>query len=50
MLPLTFQTGFFGMNVHFPGFDSWGAFWGSLGLMAVTIVGMLAFFRWKRWL
>src|SRR5947208_16736709 len=50
MLPLTFLTGFFGMNVHFPGFDSWGAFWGSLGLMAVTIVGMLAFFRWKRWL
>jgi magnesium transporter len=50
MLPLTFLTGFFGMNVHFPGFDSWGAFWGALGLMAVTIAGMLAFFRWRRWL
>src|SRR5690242_5571148 len=50
MLPLTVLTGFFGMNVHFPGFDSWGAFWGSLGLMAVAIVGMLAFFRLKRWL
>src|SRR6478752_413222 len=50
MLPLTFLTGFFGMNVHFPGIDTWDAFWASLGLMAVTIVGMLAFFRWKRWL
>ena len=50
MLPLTVLTGFFGMNVHFPGFDSWGAFWASLGLMGVAIVGMLAFFRLKRWL
>ena len=50
MLPLTVLTGFFGMNVHFPGFDTWGAFWASLGLMAVAIAGMLAFFRLKRWL
>jgi magnesium transporter len=50
MLPLTFLTGVFGMNVHFPGFESASAFWGSLGLMAVVIVGMLGFFRWKRWL
>jgi magnesium transporter len=50
MLPLTVLTGFFGMNVHFPGFESWGAFWVSLGLMGITIVGMLAFFRLKKWL
>ena len=39
MLPLTLLTGFFGMNVHFPGFDTWDAFWARLGLMVVTIVG-----------
>ncbi len=50
LTPLTFITGFFGMNVHFPGFNGWGAFWASLGLMAATVVGMLAFFRWRRWL
>jgi magnesium transporter len=50
MLPLTFLTGFFGMNVHFPGINTWEAFFASIALMAVAIVGMLAFFRWKRWL
>jgi magnesium transporter len=50
LTPLTFITGFFGMNVHFPGFDSWEAFVASVGLMAVTVVGMLGFFRWKKWL
>jgi magnesium transporter len=50
MLPLTVLTGFFGMNVHFPGIYTWDGFFASIGLMAVAIVGMLAFFRWKRWL
>jgi len=50
MLPLTFLTGFFGMNVQFPGFGTAGGFWGTLGLMGVTIGGMLGFFRWKRWI
>ena len=50
LTPLSFITGFFGMNVHFPGYNSWGAFVAALGLMAVTVVGMLGFFRWKRWL
>ncbi len=50
LTPLTFITGFFGMNVHFPGFDTWDAFYASLGLIATSIVGMLAFFHWKRWL
>jgi magnesium transporter len=50
LTPLTFITGFFGMNVHFPGFNGWDAFWAAIGLMAVSVVGMLAFFRWRRWL
>jgi magnesium transporter len=50
MLPLTVITGFFGMNVRFPGFDTTTGFFVTVGVMLVTIVGMLGFFHWKRWL
>ena len=50
LLPLTLITGFFGMNVHFPGFDTANGFYVTLGLIILTIVSMLGFFRWKRWL
>jgi magnesium transporter len=50
VLPLTFLTGLFGMNVDFPGFGSADAFWAILGFFLLTIVGMLGFFRYKRWL
>jgi magnesium transporter len=50
MLPLTFITGFFGMNVHFPGYNSPTGFWVTLALFVVTIAGMISFFRWKKWL
>jgi magnesium transporter len=50
MLPLTFITGFFGMNVHFPGFDSAGGFVATVVAMVLIVIGMLGFFRWKRWL
>ncbi|MGZ4388542.1 MAG: magnesium transporter CorA family protein [Gaiellaceae bacterium] len=49
MLPLTLITGLFGMNVKFPGFDTAWFFWPILGLMATILVGMLGFFRYKRW-
>jgi magnesium transporter len=50
LLPLTLITGFFGMNVRFPGFGTAWAFWTIFGVMAVSLIGMLGFFRYKRWL
>ena len=50
VLPLTFLTGLFGMNVNFPGFGSEVAFWAILGFFVAVIGGMIGFFRWKRWL
>jgi magnesium transporter len=50
LLPLTLITGFFGMNVHFPGYGTAEAFWVIFGIMAAALIGMLAFFRFKRWL
>jgi magnesium transporter len=50
MLPLTFITGFFGMNVKFPGFDSAAGFLATIGLMVIILASMIGFFRYKRWL
>jgi magnesium transporter len=50
LLPLTLISGIFGMNVHFPGFGSAEAFWAIVGFMVATIIGLIAFFRYKRWL
>jgi magnesium transporter len=50
LLPLTLITGFFGMNVRFPGFETAWAFWLIFVGMVVTLAGLLAFFRLKRWL
>jgi magnesium transporter len=50
VLPLTLITGVFGMNVKFPGFDTAWAFWCIFAGMLMTLVGLLGFFRYKRWL
>jgi magnesium transporter len=50
LLPLTLITGFFGMNVQFPGFGTSWAFWTIFAVMAALLASMLAFFRYKRWL
>jgi len=51
-MPLTLLTGMYGMNVdlpHFPGGPS-AQFWWLFGIMAATIVLMLALFRRKHWI
>jgi magnesium transporter len=50
MLPLTVITGIFGMNVLFPGEGTHTAFWIILGFMVAALVGMIGFFRYKRWI
>jgi magnesium transporter len=50
LLPLTLITGFFGMNVNFPGFGTSWAFWTIAAAMVALFVCLLAFFRFKRWL
>jgi len=49
MLPLTVVTGLYGMNVALPIEESPWAFWVVLGVMVVIAVGMLTFFRLRRW-
>jgi magnesium transporter len=50
LLPLTLITGIFGMNVHFPGFETAAAFWAICGFMLGLGLGLTAFFSYKRWL
>ena len=50
-LPLTFITGLLGMNVAgLPGLENSAAFMISLVLMGVLGVGLVALFKWKRWM
>lgn len=53
MLPLTFVTGLFGMNVKLPFVEAMNMdqhFWTVLIMMGVIITVMLALFKWKRWM
>jgi len=52
VLPMTVLTGLWGINVplpHFPGGDGM-QFWWLVGIMTAITVGMLAVFRWRRWI
>jgi magnesium transporter len=50
MLPLSLLAGIFGMNVGFPGEGTHQAFWIIVGAMVATLLAMLGFFRYKRWI
>lgn len=50
VLPLTAIASVFGMNVLFPGEGSQAAFWVIMIVMAISLVGMVAFFRNRGWL
>ena len=50
ILPVTLITGIFGMNVEFPGFGTATAFWIIVAGMVTTAAGLIAFFKYKRWL
>lgn len=50
MLPLTFITGLYGMNVGLPLDAHPLAFFGILGVLLLIILTMLIFFRIKRWI
>ncbi|MEN3363998.1 MAG: magnesium transporter [Burkholderiales bacterium] len=50
-MPLTLITGIFGMNFDYlPLLKDHNGFWITMGAMALIVVGMLAFFRRKRYL
>jgi magnesium transporter len=50
LLPLTLIASIFGMNVHYPGEGTAAGFWAILALMAVAVLALVGFFRYKRWL
>lgn len=53
MLPLTFLTGLFGMNVKLPfvqALEDGGHFWSIIILVFVIGLTMFGVFKWKRWI
>ncbi len=50
ILPLTFLTGLYGMNVLLPLQEDSKAFWIIIGVMVVLGVGMISYFRRRKWM
>ena len=49
-MPMTFIASVGGMNVLFPGKELVSGWYGALGLMAASALGMFLWFRTRRWL
>jgi magnesium transporter len=50
VLPLTFLTGIYGMNILLPLQDHVHAFWIIISIMVLLSVAMIIFFRRKKWM
>ncbi len=50
ILPLTFLTGLYGMNVLLPLQEDNLAFWIIIGIMVVLGTGMITYFRKRKWM
>lgn len=50
MLPLTFITGLYGMNVNLPLAEKNEMFFFLTGVMILIVLSMLAFFKYKKWI
>ncbi|MBU0981740.1 magnesium transporter CorA family protein [Patescibacteria group bacterium] len=50
MLPLTFLTGLYGMNVQLPLAEKQHVFLLITGIMVTVVISMIGFFKYKRWI
>jgi magnesium transporter len=50
VLPLSFITGLYGMNVVLPIQENPYAFWGVMGVMVALVIVMLLYFKMKNWM
>ena len=50
IVPVTLVASIYGMNVMFPGFNTAEGFYGAVAIMVATALGMIWYFRSRRWL
>lgn len=50
IVPVTLVASIYGMNVKFPGIDTRHGFYEAMGIMVLTAIAMLLYFRSRKWL